>query len=273
MNTYTIDNRKYTLVNDFATELSTIENDSIFDLSYLQVIKLMGNNIESFLQGQLTCNIDNIYANNIIAGALCNIQGRIICIVYCIIFKDEFYLICPKDLVTILLKNLNLSAQLSKIILSVSNDINLYGLYAETKPSTHDNNIYNLSNNTYLVVTETSSRPNYNYGSLAWHYHRIKDNYFEIYPCSHAIFLPHKLDLEKTNIISFNKGCYKGQEIIARMHYKSKKTHNLCANIIYSQQTFAIGSLIENYTNLGVLVDYCPTIEEHKYYCLFTTPL
>lgn len=43
-----------------------------------------------------------------------------------------------------------------------------------------------------------------------------------IYPETIGLFTPHQLNSQLINAISFNKGCYTGQEIIARMHYLGK---------------------------------------------------
>ena len=58
-------------------------------------------------------------------------------------------------------------------------------------------------------------------GSLTWHSLRLAQQQIDIYPESRGLFLPHRIDLHQTPYLSFNKGCYKGQEIIARMHYKA----------------------------------------------------
>ena len=42
-------------------------------------------------------------------------------------------------------------------------------------------------------------------------------------------YRPHELGFDKSRV-SFNKGCFKGQEIIARVHYKSKKEITLKLN-------------------------------------------
>ena len=42
-------------------------------------------------------------------------------------------------------------------------------------------------------------------------------------------YRPHELGYDKSRV-SFSKGCFKGQEIIARVHYKSKKEINLKLN-------------------------------------------
>ena len=46
-------------------------------------------------------------------------------------------------------------------------------------------------------------------------------------PESTEVFTIHDLNLHELNAISFNKGCYTGQEIVARMHYKAKLKHHL----------------------------------------------
>src|SRR5690606_8509417 len=43
-----------------------------------------------------------------------------------------------------------------------------------------------------------------------------------IYPATVDALLPHHVNLTQLQAISFDKGCYLGQEIIARMHYKGK---------------------------------------------------
>jgi folate-binding protein YgfZ len=48
-----------------------------------------------------------------------------------------------------------------------------------------------------------------------------------LYPATSGKFLPHEFQLQDTHAISFDKGCYTGQEIIARMHYRGKPKRSL----------------------------------------------
>jgi tRNA-modifying protein YgfZ len=49
-----------------------------------------------------------------------------------------------------------------------------------------------------------------------------------IFAATSGLFLPHELNLIELGAVSLNKGCYTGQEIVARMHYKGKTKKILC---------------------------------------------
>ncbi|MFI4919923.1 MAG: tRNA-modifying protein YgfZ, partial [Legionellales bacterium] len=96
-------------------------------------------------------------------------------------------------------------------------------------------------------------------GSLTWNTLRLKHKQINIYPESRGLFLPHRLDLHLTNYISFNKGCYKGQEIIARTHYKATLKHELKIFEIQTNETIYSGQKLLSLTQeteVGELIDY-----------------
>ena len=70
--------------------------------------------------------------------------------------------------------------------------------------------------------------------------------------------MPHALSLDLAEAISFTKGCYTGQEIIARTHYRGKPKKRLARLVLEStpEQPFTSGSNITNSEgmNLGSLV-------------------
>src|SRR5205085_12536092 len=66
-----------------------------------------------------------------------------------------------------------------------------------------------------------------------------------------------ELDLPKLNAVSFNKGCYTGQEIIARMQYRGKlKTHLYQANITTELSLGRGNDIYINNKKCGNIVDY-----------------
>jgi len=74
-----------------------------------------------------------------------------------------------------------------------------------------------------------------------------------IYPETSEKFLPHELNLHLMDAISFDKGCYTGQEIIARMHYLGKLKTHLSQIKLQLKNPPERGTLLENY---GQVVDY-----------------
>jgi folate-binding protein YgfZ len=90
---------------------------------------------------------------------------------------------------------------------------------------------------------------------------QLKQQRIEIYPESRAVFLPHRLGLHQRDYISFNKGCYKGQEIIARTHYKATLKHELKVFTIQTDATLKSGLRLlapDSDQEIGELVDYAP---------------
>jgi folate-binding protein YgfZ len=82
-----------------------------------------------------------------------------------------------------------------------------------------------------------------------------------IYPETSSMFLPHELNLDELGAISFNKGCYTGQEIIARMHYRGQLKNRLHRATLATNQAPVRGTdlhcLHENSIQIGgKLVDY-----------------
>jgi hypothetical protein len=67
--------------------------------------------------------------------------------------------------------------------------------------------------------------------------------------------------------LSFNKGCYKGQEIIARTHYRAKLKHTLKLFYINTTEPLQSGQKfydIKTHLEIGELIDYCP-LENHRF--------
>ena len=63
-----------------------------------------------------------------------------------------------------------------------------------------------------------------------------------LHPDTSGRFLPQELNLDKLDAISFTKGCYPGQEIIARLHYRGAVKRRLCHAITDNSALLAPGT-------------------------------
>ena len=59
-------------------------------------------------------------------------------------------------------------------------------------------------------------------GNDAWRLHDILAGIPNVYPATSESFLPQMLNLDLIDAVSFSKGCYPGQEVVARTHYRGK---------------------------------------------------
>jgi folate-binding protein YgfZ len=167
----------------------------------LGLLKASGDDAFKLLQGQLTCNLTSITTTKGCLGAHCNPQGRVISLFYIFQHDHAYYLVFkPRSLLPIALSALKKFAQFYKQLelLDVSELAHSRELIQQ-----------------YAQAYFSSEIP-------------------RIYPETSGLFLPHDLNLQQLNAISFDKGCYTGQEIIARMHYRGKIKNHLYTTTIAS---------------------------------------
>lgn len=284
-----INSRPLTAIDTLNHELSFEPHKNyLFDLSYLSGLQINGDNAHIFLQGQLTCDLKQVTSSQMQQGALCNLKGRVLALVD-VLQSDKYgvQLILPSDLIPPTETSLAKTAQFSKVTLKQAQGYQLLGFYLQnpddlspingTLSATpyqviQDKNYcyYGLGHGFYIFLVDESdlktlrnpfqARSQWR-GSLAWHLLQLKQKRIEIYPESRAAFLPHRLGLQHMGYINFNKGCYKGQEIIARTHYKATLKHELRIFTIQTKAGLKSGQRLlapDSDQEIGELVDYAP---------------
>jgi folate-binding protein YgfZ len=155
---------------------------------YYGQITVKGKDAEKFLQGLLTCDMQLLTTQPYLKGALCNLKGRIRALFTISKKEDAFFLELPKKLVPIIITQLKKHALFSKITIEDTTaffDRQEEGLF-------EDFLLKQIINGIPEVWLETTEQ-----------------------------FLPHYLNLPALGAVSFTKGCYCGQEIVARMEYKA----------------------------------------------------
>ncbi len=230
---------------------------SVIPLSAYALIQVSGTAAASFLQGQLTCDINLLNHKSTLA-AHCNTKGRVRTL-YRVFQQDtRFYLRCPKSLLKKALDNLHFYARFSKVSLSALEHFIGFGLIVPIRdrhklpfPELEVNALWETDAHTVLRVPGNEAWDRYEIYALKnphrasekashdiiqswlaglpclteqdWALTEILAGIPEIFPETSERFLPHYIGLPQLGAISFSKGCYIGQEIIARMEYRSKE--------------------------------------------------
>ncbi|MFA5959172.1 MAG: folate-binding protein YgfZ [Tatlockia sp.] len=284
---YFIHNRPYGYLSSIAEEMTrSNDKNTLFELNELSVLAAFGERSGEFLQGQISCDVQKVTKETMQQGAFCNLQGRILALCALIDWQG-LKLILPKDLVKPTEALLNKPAMLSRVHFEEQNEYAIYGFYLNNKNdllpeqvtlpsrkygvnSNENACCYALCENLFILIVPTRLSESLKApflakqqlrGSLAWHKRMVMHKQIEIYPETRGLFLPHRLDLQLSNHLSFDKGCYKGQEIIARMHYRSKTKHSLQCFIIETKAPPLPGKKVFDVTGkseIGEMIDCCP---------------
>ncbi|SRR5579883_1101657 len=228
------------------------------------LLKVSGKDTKKLLQGQLTCNIDKISGTESSMGAHCNPQGRVIFLFYLFQWHDAYYLLMPRNMIPIAIAALKKYAVFYKVELSDASDemiiIGYKGDAAILDRYPIHLRIPAGSSRFRLLMTNTiPASPTFTIDE--WKCLEIDDKIPAIYPESSGKFLPHEINLPQLNAVDFEKGCYTGQEIIARMHYRGKlKKHMYLAHL----STLSLPLPGMDIPDKGMVVDACKDADHYK---------
>ncbi len=226
------------------------KNDTVLcDLSHLGLLELDGADAFTFLQGQVTNDIKQLDGTRAHYSGYCNPKGRLLALFLAFAHSEHLHLQMPRALIEPIAKRLRMYVMRSKVnIQDVSESIIKIGLQGSHAAEmlnplfnslpqnafdlvTHDNgalimlpgdtprfeiftNIENAQN-IWKTLSKQAKTVDANY----WEHLEIQAGIPEVYPVTQETFVPQMLNLDLLNGINFKKGCYTGQEIVARTHY------------------------------------------------------
>ncbi len=222
----------------------------LMPLSHYTCLSVTGPDTHKFLQGQLTCDLQKLTPEQALAGALCTPKGRMVSNFYVQQqTADQVLLVLPHGTAAATLATLAKYIVFSKAEMQVEQSwcqIGLAGPQAETivdnlfggaaterlGATTADNGtaVCIAPQQQRYLVTLTTADLAHQWQKLSeavrpvngnvWDYLDIRAGFGFVQEQSVEMFIPQMLNLQLTEGISFTKGCYTGQEIIARTHYR-----------------------------------------------------
>lgn len=207
-------------------------------LQGLTAISIAGADARTFLQGQLCSDLRKLNAERALLTACNSAQGRVQAVLTLIQRDDTIVAIVAASLASRLLARLRSYVLRSKVTLTELADLAVASLtaadaprVAETLPSAIGGCVSHRSgtllrwwgaDERYLLVTPRAGLSIHadSLEDLRWRRADIAAGIPQVYPETSELFVAQMLNLDLLGGISFDKGCYTGQEIIARTHYR-----------------------------------------------------
>jgi len=260
---------------------------TIIKLNHLSCLKVCGDQAKALLQGQLTCHLDEITSVQSRLGAHCNPQGRVLSFFRIFYHDNSYFLHMPRDILPLALATLNKYAIFYKLKPVMTDELLFIGLNGQPPshllshlPVSTDDIIYQNDfsivkipglHHRYLIFGAADAIEKL-YETLKIHFSVLTTDAWKLVDIQHKIpsitpdtigkFLPHELFLHELNAVSFNKGCYTGQEIIARMQYRGKLKNQLQICTLTSPEKVLPGQDVYDASGkvAGTIVDACESI-------------
>jgi len=186
------------------------------------LLRVSGKDAQVFLQSQFSNDINKIQSNEIQLNSYCQHQGKVIALLWVFKKNNFFYISLPNDIKDIVIAKMNTFKMMSDVLIEdFSSIINQYGLTNENFEKS-----FKIKNKLSLLTTRKSIEINADYD--LWEHACIANNLPEISLQTSEKFIPQALNLDIDELgVSFTKGCYPGQEVVARMHYLGKPKRRL----------------------------------------------
>jgi len=225
-----------------------INGDTVaIPLPSLIQIEASGEDVTDFLQGQFSNDIKALDDTHWQFSAYCTPKGRMLALMMVTKHGDSYRLILPTEIAETTLKRLQMYVMRAKVTLRLCDDELLLGLAGDNLQAlvpvipqdshgvSHEQDLSILTmpgasprilvsgdkeqiSNLWATSTANATASN----SMTWRKLNIDSGLPQVYEASKEMFIPQMVNMDALDGINFKKGCYPGQEIVARMHYLGK---------------------------------------------------
>lgn len=229
----------------------------IAPISHLGIIRVQGDDAASFLHGQLTNDFVLLDQQHARLAAFCSAKGRMQASF--IGFKrapDDILLICSQDLLTRTLKRLSMFVLRAKAKLTdASADFQLFGLIGNAVPAaeapwtlhtqadgSHLVHLYPAAGQPRALLVAPVGTPAPQGTVLTpeqWLWTEVASGIAMVSEPVFELFVPQMLNYESVGGVNFKKGCYPGQEVVARSQFRG--TLKRRAYIVHADQPLNAG--------------------------------
>ena len=212
---------------------------SVYALTDYRVARLEGPDAKKFLQGQCTNDVDALKDGTAQLSAHCNHKGRMISSFYLSReTPDSFLLRIHESLADITLPALKKYLVFSKAELTLT-QFEVFVLVSEEMKSTvaklNEVPSFELNESHREIYVSNHSEKEQLLELAAaeflpkssWLSYQQKHGRIDLNSETTERFLPQELNYDCIDAVSFKKGCYTGQEIIARLHYRGQSKKRL----------------------------------------------
>jgi len=227
----------------------------VADLSHLGVLAAGGADARAFLHAQLSCDVEGLADDAAVYGAFCTAKGRVLANFLLWAGAGTFFLLLPRSLAPGIRKRLQMFVLRSKVTLDDRSEaLAVLGTAGPAAPGAvagllgtapaapltvargSDATVIAIDGGRFVLVApvpeasaiwDRLAGPLTPVGAPCWEWLEIANGLPWITTATQDQFVPQMANLELVGGVNFRKGCYPGQEIVARMQYLGKPKRRL----------------------------------------------
>ena len=194
----------------------------------LGVLAFRGADAARFLQGQLSADVEKLPVGGSTRAGLHNPQGRVVALlVLARTAADELFAVLPRELAATVAQRLGKFVFRSKVrIVDESENLRPLGFVSGDTPDVTGVALDWFDRRVLLVPATHVGRIE-PASAARWERADVEAGIPQVYANTSETFVAQMLNLDLLGAIAFDKGCYTGQEVVARAHYRGRVKRRL----------------------------------------------
>lgn len=246
------------------------------DLSHIGLISATGDDAQAFLQGQLSNDLNAVSDTQAQLSSYSSPKGRAFTTFHIMQRQGTYYLSLSHDILEPVLKRLRMFVMRSQVSLGDATDSLVHFGYADPQGDERlreqigtipENDLDVVQHGDLTIIRRPASIPRFEIfgeldaarklwrqlsvnaaavGSSSWDYFEIEAGIPHVTENSMEAWVPQMMNLHLIDGISFEKGCFPGQEIVARLKYLGKNKRQTYRLGINDFNIPAVGAVIED---------------------------
>ena len=276
-------------MDNLIKEIRSNHNDMYVD-NTLAAIRVSGKDNKKFLQGQLTNDIEKL-SDRYINASYCTHQGKVIVNILVFLSEDDVILLLSKSLSKYFIEKISKYVLMSDVKFVLYNEITALWSFGDKAKELmreykieEDKICSRVSESEYMINMCTDNSYQIRYVDLdstntcKFEYNELSESQtclIDLFRLHTRLkiddiekFIPQVLNSDELETVSYKKGCYTGQEVIARTHYLGnvkKHTYLVTIDALINNETNvvnsdgeSVGELIgETFTYQEVTLSHC----------------
>jgi len=254
----------------------SVNENILVDLSHLGIIEAKGEDCDDFLQGQLTNDIRLLTPEMGQLSSYCSPKGRMLTLMRIFKRDDSIFMLLSRETLEATLKRLTMFVMRSQVELSDASEqwvcFGVSGADAATALSEHfptlpeeGSDVVTHNETTLLSLTSyqqryilftTAEKAQEIWSALSGNFTVTPKSQWDLLDIHAGLpnvdaatveaFVPQMVNLQILNGVNFKKGCYTGQEVVARMQYLGKLKRRMYRAYVETADVPATGDEIES---------------------------
>ncbi|MBI3528545.1 MAG: folate-binding protein YgfZ [Betaproteobacteria bacterium] len=228
---------------------------AVTPVTHFDLLRIHGSDAKAFLQGQLTCDLDQVTPDQAQFGGYCTPKGRLLANFMLLSMPQGYLMYTPADVAASVANRLRKFILRSDVKIERESGLRALGLAGPAAPDVlqqelgvppqgrlamgrhahasavrlpGDNFLVVAASNGMAALWEALAKHAVPAGAECWNWVQIETGVPWITAATQDQFLPQMIGLDAIGGVSFDKGCYTGQEIVARTHYLGEVKRKLC---------------------------------------------